>query len=145
MVPVGAKPLLESTLTMVQARMVKQGLTLKLSAASEIGQVVLDPRKVKQIIYNLLDNAAKFAGSHGIIELVAHRCACPTIAEPDVQRLFEPFVQLKESYSRSLDGSGLGLSLVRRFAELHGDTVGLASAIGRGSRFYVWLPYRTAA
>ena len=64
------------------------------------------------------------------------------IAEQDLQRLYEPFTQLDSSVARRHAGTGLGLSLVRRLAELHGGTVGVASRPGVGSRFCVRLPYR---
>ncbi len=67
------------------------------------------------------------------------------IAEEQLTKLFEPFVQLDSSVSRRQSGTGLGLSLVRRFAELHGGTVGAASRPGEGSRFSVWLPWIAAA
>jgi len=67
------------------------------------------------------------------------------IAEEHLPKLFEPFVQLDSSVSRRQAGTGLGLSLVRRLAELHGGTVGVASRPGVGSRFCVWLPWRAAA
>jgi PAS domain S-box-containing protein len=67
------------------------------------------------------------------------------IAEEHLPKLFEPFMQVDSSVSRRHAGTGLGLSLVRRLAELHGGTVGVASRPGVGSRFCVWLPYRTAA
>jgi signal transduction histidine kinase/CheY-like chemotaxis protein len=66
------------------------------------------------------------------------------IAEQDLQKLFEPFMQVDSSVARRHAGTGLGLSLVRRLAELHGGTVGVASRAGAGSRFCVWLPYREA-
>lgn len=66
------------------------------------------------------------------------------IAGQDLPRLFEPFTQLESSLARRHAGTGLGLSLVRRLAALHGGTVGVASSPGAGSRFYVWLPYRAA-
>ena len=67
------------------------------------------------------------------------------IAEEHLPKLFEPFTQVDSSVSRRHDGTGLGLSLARRLAELHGGTVGVASRPGAGSRFSVWLPYRAAA
>jgi PAS domain S-box-containing protein len=67
------------------------------------------------------------------------------IAAEHLPKLFEPFTQLDDSLSRSQPGTGLGLSLVRRLAELHGGTVGVASRPGGGSRFCVWLPYREVA
>jgi CheY-like chemotaxis protein len=67
------------------------------------------------------------------------------IAEEHLPKLFEPFTQVDTSVARRQGGTGLGLSLVRRLAELHGGTVGVASRPGAGSRFCVWLPYRAAA
>jgi PAS domain S-box-containing protein len=64
------------------------------------------------------------------------------IAETNLAKLFEPFTQVDSSLTRRQGGTGLGLSLVRRLAELHGGTVGVASRPGAGSRFSVWLPYR---
>ena len=67
------------------------------------------------------------------------------IAEEHLPKLFEPFTQVDSSVARRQGGTGLGLSLVRCLAELHGGTVGVASRLGAGSRFCVWLPYRAAA
>ncbi len=67
------------------------------------------------------------------------------IAEEHLPKLFEPFTQVDSSLARRQAGTGLGLSLVRRLAELHGGTVGVASRPGVGSRFCVWLPWRVAA
>ena len=63
------------------------------------------------------------------------------IAPEHLAQLFEPFVQVDSSASRSQRGTGLGLALVRRMAQLHGGTVGVASRVGEGSRFCLWLPY----
>jgi signal transduction histidine kinase/DNA-binding response OmpR family regulator len=67
------------------------------------------------------------------------------IAEEHLAKLFEPFTQVDSSVARRHAGTGLGLSLVRRLAELHGGTVSVASRPGDGSRFCVWLPRRAAA
>lgn len=64
------------------------------------------------------------------------------IAEPDLRRLFQAFLQLDSSLARTFEGTGLGLTLVRNMAALHGGTVGVISALGKGSRFVVWLPWR---
>ena len=66
------------------------------------------------------------------------------IAEEHLSKLFEPFTQVDSSAARRQAGTGLGLSLVRRLAELHGGTVGVASRPGFGSSFSVWLPWREA-
>lgn len=67
------------------------------------------------------------------------------IAEEYLPKLFEPFMQVDSSVARRQGGTGLGLFLVRRLAELHGGTVGVASRPGAGSQFCVWLPWREVA
>ncbi len=67
------------------------------------------------------------------------------IAAADLQALFETFSQLDSSSSRQHEGSGLGLALVSRLAELHGGTVGVTSARGLGAQFSLWLPLRLEA
>jgi len=62
------------------------------------------------------------------------------IAAPDLRRIFEPFTQIDSSLSRQHEGTGLGLALVRRLAELHGGRIEVDSEPGRGSRFTIVLP-----
>jgi signal transduction histidine kinase/CheY-like chemotaxis protein len=64
------------------------------------------------------------------------------IAPQDAERLFQPFSQIDGSLSRRYEGTGLGLAMVLKIAQLHGGTVALASEPGQGSRFVVWLPWR---
>jgi signal transduction histidine kinase/DNA-binding response OmpR family regulator len=66
------------------------------------------------------------------------------IAGEDLERLFQPFVQVDSALARRHEGTGLGLALVMRLAGLHGGTAGVASAPGEGSTFYVWLPLADA-
>jgi signal transduction histidine kinase/DNA-binding response OmpR family regulator len=66
------------------------------------------------------------------------------IAETDLARLFQPFVQLDSSLSRRFDGTGLGLVMVKKLIDLHGGAVSVASVQDQGSTFTVWLPYREA-
>ncbi len=67
------------------------------------------------------------------------------IAEADLPHLFQSFRQLGQSLTRQHEGTGLGLALLMRLAELHGGTVGVESAPGRGTRFTVWIPWRLDA
>jgi signal transduction histidine kinase len=64
------------------------------------------------------------------------------IAAADLAQLFQSFRQIDSSLSRQQEGTGLGLALVHQLAELHGGTVGVASALGCGTQFSVWLPWR---
>lgn len=63
------------------------------------------------------------------------------IAEGDMQRLFQTFVQIDSGLGRKYEGTGLGLSLVKKLTELFGGAVGVASEPGKGTRFSVWLPW----
>jgi signal transduction histidine kinase/CheY-like chemotaxis protein len=85
------------------------------------------------------------AGEHARFIEISVRDSGVGIAGADLARLFEPFVQLDSSLARRQSGTGLGLGLIRRLAELHGGTVGVASAPGEGSTFTVWIPCRVPA
>jgi len=108
---------------------------------------------LKQILVNLLSNAVKFTPAGGQVGLQvvgdAERGRVDFtvwdkgigIAPEDVERLFQPFVQLDSSLSRQYTGAGLGLALVRQLADLHSGSVSVESQVGQGSRFTVSLPW----
>jgi CheY-like chemotaxis protein/anti-sigma regulatory factor (Ser/Thr protein kinase) len=116
-------------------------------------RVYSDGRRLKQLLVNLLDNAAKFTPEDGSIGLdvtgdAARRQVRFTvwdtgigIAEDQLDKLFEPFVQLDSTLSRQYSGTGLGLALVYRMAGLLGGRVSVQSRPGEGSRFYADLPW----
>ncbi|MCB0022137.1 MAG: PAS domain S-box protein [Caldilinea sp.] len=111
-----------------------------------------DPLRLKQLLNNLLSNAVKFTPEGGRIDLIARRS--PTgheltvdvrdtgigISPDDLGGLFVPFSQIDRRLSRGYSGTGLGLALVRRLAELHGGTVSVNSTPGEGSVFTVTIP-----
>ncbi len=113
-----------------------------------------DERRLKQILVNLLNNAVKFTPDSGRVGLeVKHDIAGRKIhfivwdtgigiAEEEMDRLFQPFVQIDSSLSRHHEGTGLGLSLVTRLAEMHGGSVTVESQVGQGSRFTVMMPWQ---
>jgi signal transduction histidine kinase/DNA-binding response OmpR family regulator len=110
---------------------------------------LVDPLRFRQILDNLLSNAIKFTPEGGRISVSATRdgdevaiCVADTgigIAPEDQARVFEEFQQLGNAAQRKA-GTGLGLALTRRLAEAHGGSVTLASKLGEGSQFTVWLP-----
>jgi len=112
-----------------------------------------DQRRLKQILVNLLSNAVKFTPEGGHISLQTRsnpeRNAIEIsvtdngigISNSDMERLFRPFTQLDSKLSRQYAGTGLGLSLVLRLAELHGGSIEVKSELGKGSCFTVSLPW----
>jgi signal transduction histidine kinase len=115
------------------------------------GEVILDPQKLKQVLYNLLSNAVKFTDQGGRVEVQA------TLADKrwvklriqdtgigikaeDLPRLFRAFEQLEAGASRRFEGTGLGLALTKRLVELQGGRIEVESHWGKGSAFTVVLP-----
>jgi signal transduction histidine kinase len=144
--------LLENCTTLVRERASRQGLVLALEVDARLGEWNVDVRRVKQVVINLLSNAVKFTPAGGRVTLRARRLDhAVEIAvadtgigiQPDQQALvFEEFRQVHGDYQRKSEGTGLGLSLSRRFVELHGGTIRVESAPGRGSTFAFILPER---
>lgn len=151
--PVGA--LAEEALAMVRAAAAAKKMALLVGIEPGGLAIHADRRRLKQILVNLLANAVKFTPEGGEVRLeaVADPAASVTrfsvvdngigIPAEEQSRLFLPFSQLDSGLARSHEGTGLGLLLVRRFAELHGGQVTLESAPGVGSRFTVSLPWKT--
>jgi len=116
-------------------------------------QLHADARRLKQMLFNLLGNAVKFTATGGHIGLqvegdseagVVRFSVWDTgigIAAEDLGKLFRPFTQLDSRLSRQYSGTGLGLSLVQRMADLHGGSVSVESKPGQGSRFTITLPW----
>lgn len=135
-----------------------KGLTLCLSSAPELGRSYYgDPARIRQIVVNLVSNAIKFTGS-GSVSVDVRACgepSAPSTLMISVQdtgigipaaiqgELFEPFRQADSSVTRRFGGTGLGLALCKRLAELMGGAITLTSAVGRGSQFVVRLPLLT--
>jgi signal transduction histidine kinase/DNA-binding response OmpR family regulator/CHASE3 domain sensor protein len=150
--PISVNAVLQNSLSMVKEKALNQHLKLALDADVEMPEIVADIRKLKQIVYNLLSNAVKFTPDGGGVLLSAHRVndmleiiVTDTgigIAPEDQARLFEPFTQIDSTLSRQYQGTGLGLVMVKRLAELHGGSVELESEAGKGSRFLVRIPWR---
>jgi PAS domain S-box-containing protein len=109
-----------------------------------------DRRLVKQILLNLAANAVKFNRPGGSVTIATRRAGDTLelevtdtgigMSEGDLKRVLKPFVQLESAYRRSREGSGLGLSLVDRFARLLGGRLELRSAPGAGTTATVFLP-----
>lgn len=171
--------MLGNSLSIVKEKAAAQRIQLQLDA-EPLGNSMLDARKTKQIVFNLLSNGVKFSREGGRVTLRARKVTRSDIeawrateqssqkiplppndytefleievedtgigiSAEDAPRLFQAFAQLDSSLSRQTEGTGLGLVLVLKLARLHDGTVALASTPGHGSRFLVWLPWRTAS
>jgi PAS domain S-box-containing protein len=152
---VSVKCLCESSLTFVRQQATKKNLHLFLEIPPGLPKIVVDERRIRQVLINLLNNAVKFTPNGGSVKLVAqleqHQetdflCFSVIdtgigIPQEEIGKLFQPFVQIDSSLNRQHSGTGLGLALVRRLVEMHGGAVTLSTELGRGSCFTVRLPY----
>ena len=129
-----------------------KGLYLEAEVEPDLPEVFCDATRVRQVVLNLLSNASRFTeeggvrvrawrGQEGVTVSVAD--TGPGIAPEDQKRLFEPFQQLDGSIRRKHGGSGLGLSISKRFVEMHGGRMWLESREGQGTTFYFTLPLDT--
>ena len=147
------EPMLRDVASTVETLVGKKGNRLVLDLRSGLSTLHSDVTKIRQMLLNLLGNAAKFTEG-GTITLAAERRATPKgevlavrvsdtgigMSEEQRAKLFERFVQADSSTTRRFGGTGLGLSLTRAFAEMLGGTVSVESELHRGSSFEVTLP-----
>jgi signal transduction histidine kinase len=144
---------LEACLTLVRERATRHGIVLALAVEGSVGQVVADERKVRQVVLNLLSNAVKFTSEGGRVALDAARVDGAVeisvsdtgigIAPEDQETIFEEFRQVGGDRTRRREGTGLGLALARKFVELHGGRIRVASEVGKGSTFTFTIPERS--
>lgn len=129
----------------------KKQLTLPIDVQEHLPFLKADKIKVLQIILNLYSNAIKFTPVGGIIKTEAKLSEEGSfviivkdtgigIAPKDLEKVLEPFGQVGDAYTRSQDGTGLGLTLVHSMIELHGGTVAIESTIGEGTAIIVSFP-----
>jgi signal transduction histidine kinase len=141
---------LENAVTLVKERASRRGIALQLDIDPRLGELVGDERKVKQVLLNLLSNAVKFTPEGGRISLRASRtdgmveiAVTDTgigIAPKDQAAVFEEFRQVGSDETRKQEGTGLGLTLAKKFVELHGGRIWVESELGRGATFTFTLP-----
>jgi PAS domain S-box-containing protein len=143
----------QSSLMFVRDLALKKSLTLTFQMNDHLAMMEVDPKRLKQMLVNLLSNAVKFTPDKGAVSLNVNTDTTASlirfmvrdtgigISPDNIARLFQPFIQLDSSLSRQYEGTGLGLALVRRLANLHGGNVTVESEVGQGSCFTITLPY----
>lgn len=155
--PVVLSEICQASLAFVKQPAVKKGVRIEFVAGEKEVQLQADGRRLKQILVNLLNNAVKFTPEKGKVTLKIHPNRKNStveisvtdtgigISEEDQHHLFSPFTQVDNSITRNYEGTGLGLTLVKRLVELHGGSVSLDSAPGKGSQFTITLPWHDPA
>jgi signal transduction histidine kinase/ActR/RegA family two-component response regulator len=140
---------LEYCISQVREQAHKQGIQLSLEAGPEVGVLDADAKRFRQVVRNLLTNAVKFtpgggavdvrASIHGQDLIVTVADTGVGVADEDRQRIFDSYEQGTRR-SGQAEGTGLGLTLSKRFIELHGGRIWLESEVGKGSTFGFALP-----
>jgi two-component system, NtrC family, sensor kinase len=142
---------LDNALTLVRERAARRSIALHTSIANRLGEIRADERKIRQVVLNLLSNAIKFTPEGGRIEVAAvprdgfvEVSVSDTgvgIAPADQEAVFEEFRQVGTA-DKKVEGTGLGLTLCRKFVELHGGRIWVKSELGAGSTFAFTIPVR---
>jgi PAS domain S-box-containing protein len=167
---VSVQNLCNSSLVFVKQLAFQKRIQIGCSIPQNVNNIMVEERRIRQVLINLLTNAVKFTPSEGHISLLVAfgqgdtwqgEAVIPQrirtmnvpliifqvldtgigIAAEDLQRLFQPFIQVSSSLNRQYEGTGLGLALVKQIVELHGGQVIAESVVGECSRFTVALPY----
>ena len=148
--PVNLQALISECGDVLHSLILRQGIQLTVAVDPTLTDLLLDPSRLKQVMYNYLSNAIKFSAVGGLIQVRATGEG-PTrfrieveddgvgIAEADLPRLFNDFEQLNSGYTKQHAGTGLGLALTRRLVQAQGGQVGVRSQLGRGSVFHLVL------
>jgi GAF domain-containing protein/anti-sigma regulatory factor (Ser/Thr protein kinase) len=146
---------IDNARTFVRERATKHGITLEVDIDKRLGDYTGDERKIKQILLNLLSNAVKFTPVGGRIGIDARQIDGAVeisvsdtgigIAPEDQPRIFEEFRQVGSDYAHKTEGTGLGLTLAKKFVELHGGKIWVESEVGKGSTFTFTLPISAGA
>ncbi len=153
---VSVRSLCEASVSFVRQMAFKKNIHLSYQISDYLGTIQVDERRLRQVLINLLSNAIKFTPEAGSVSLQVSFCPsapdicfCVTdtgigIADEDMKKLFQPFIQIDSNLNRQYEGTGLGLALVQRIATLHQGTVSVSSEVGKGSCFTVHIPYHTS-
>jgi signal transduction histidine kinase len=161
--PVALADVVDRAVEVLRPRAEAEEVALQVDLPEDLPLVDIDPRRVGQVLRNLLDNGLTHTPPGGEIGIAAH-AACPErgrdvrgrrddewievsvrdtgagIAAEDLPHVFNRFYRADKSRSRATGGAGLGLSIAKRLIEAHGGRIGVESEIGRGTRFTFTLP-----
>ena len=143
----------KSSLTFVRQLAKEKNIQIETQIPIDEEEIFLDELRVRQMLINLLNNAVKFTHKNGRVTLVVERDLALSIlrfkiidtgigiSPENMPKLFQSFVQIDSSLSREYNGTGLGLSLVKRLVEAQNGDIRVTSTPGQGSCFTITLPY----
>ena len=144
---------IDNAMTLIRERAARRGIALHSSVDERLGQIQADERKIRQVLLNLLSNAIKFTPEGGRIAVgakpvngsieVSVTDTGVGIAPEDQEAVFEEFRQVGTS-DKKVEGTGLGLTLCRKFVELHGGRIWVKSRVNEGSTFTFTIPVRSS-
>lgn len=146
-----------SSLTFIKQLAHNKNITVEYDSHLVTDTLIADPKRLKQILVNLLSNAVKFTPEMGNVRLEVFGDAAAGlmrfsvtdtgigIAPEDQEKIFKPFAQVDSSLSRHYEGTGLGLSLVKKLVGMHNGSINLESEPGLGSCFSIDLPWKPGA
>jgi signal transduction histidine kinase/HAMP domain-containing protein len=142
---------LDNAMTLVRERATRRAIALHTNVDERLSEVRADERKIRQVVLNLLSNAIKFTPEGGRIDVgavpkdgfveVSVSDTGVGIAPEDQEAVFEEFRQVGTAEKKA-EGTGLGLTLCRKFIELHGGRIWVTSQVGEGSTFTFTIPVR---
>jgi PAS domain S-box-containing protein len=159
------KNLCQSSLSFIKQQALTKRIQLIEKISNRLPEIMLDERRIRQVLINLLNNAVKFTPEQGMIVLEVSQVKLDGyatsqtenstylriavidtgigISPENIHKLFHPFIQIDSALNRQYQGTGLGLALVKRIVELHGGNVTLTSELNVGSCFVINLPFNT--
>jgi len=152
--PTSIQGLCDSSLSFVKQLALKKNIRLSSQVPEGLEPIQVDEHRIRQMLINLLSNAIKFTPDNGKVWIEVQPNSTNEyiflgvvdtgigISSDNLSKLFRPFEQIDGSNTRRYPGTGLGLAMVQRIVELHGGSVHAESALGRGSRFTVKLPWK---
>ena len=147
---IAPQALLEDTVRMVRVQAAGDGLDLVLDISEQLPDILVDARRIKQVVLNLLSNAIKFTPTGGEITVSAAMTRDGLIisvkdtgigmAKEDIPKALERFSQLDRRLARKYEGTGLGLALSRKLMDLHGGSLAIESELHAGTTVTLALP-----
>ena len=148
---VSVSTIISQVVVMTESATKKANLSFEAAAAPLLPEVIVDERKICQVLMNLVSNAVKFTPEGGRISvqalsgqdgnvLITVSDTGAGIAADEIQDVLKPFMRSRDAERRQVPGTGLGLHLAQELMKLHGGDLSLSSIVGKGTVVTVNIP-----